>query len=52
VSTTNKAIHKPTATYKIGNKVAVVERVFKENAPNINTILLKLMLENPNKKVL
>ena len=33
-----------TATYKIENKTAIVESIFKkENAPDINTILVKLM---------
>jgi len=42
----NKAVRalETTATYKIENKTAIVESIFKkENAPDINTILVKLM---------
>ena len=42
----NKTIRalETTATYKIENKTAIVESIFKkENAPDINTILVKLM---------
>lgn len=43
---TDKTIQnlKTTATYKIENRTAIVESIFKEkNAPDINTILVKLM---------